>query len=82
MFGWVPAEREDVGAGVVSILSTLGWVGSSIRVTSSNLAWMRFASGWAEMVRITAAPMPWLARGTMERTFLMKWTRQRCQEAR
>jgi hypothetical protein len=55
-----------------SILATLGWVRSSIRVTSSNWAWTCFASGWAKMVRMTAATMSWLARGTIESTFLMK----------
>lgn len=66
-----------MAAAVVACLAT-----SPSQPRCSASPWRAWtSSGWAKMVRMTAATMSWLVRGTMESTFLMKCTRQRCQAA-
>src|SRR5215211_4119850 len=64
-----------------SILATAGNFGCSMAATLPTCSVTSAPVGWAKIVRIAAATISAEPLGTLARTFLRKWTRQRCQQA-
>ena len=71
------AQRSSLAS--LSMSATTSKRLSSWLATWSSWASTEARSGWAKIVLIKAETIwPW-AFGTLTKTFLMKWTRQRCQ---